>query len=97
MKTLEEKILLTANRKLRIAYKQSKNLDCLDFNDCIGEGDVKEITEFCRENSINEFTVSVNSNKVVFEFVKNGCTIKGMTTVNYDGCEEPAFIIGVCA
>lgn len=70
------------------AYKNSKrnNQELLDFSECIWEKDYEPIIKFCKENDIEEFTISSTFSgllETLDGFEHLGCELVGLTKVNY--------------
>lgn len=68
------------------AYMESKDAesDTLNFSEVIWNDDIAPIVEACRENGINEFTISSTFSSLIetlAEFEKMGCKLSGLTTV----------------
>ena len=69
------------------AYRYSKEADneLLDFHEVIWDKDIEAIVKICRENGIEEFTISSTSSsltEVLAKFDEYGCKIEGITKVN---------------
>lgn len=68
------------------AYRDSKAAgnEFIDFNGCIWEKDVEEIVKACRDNGVQQFTISSTFSgliNVLAEFEKHGCKVGGLTQV----------------
>lgn len=69
------------------AYKTSKetNNELLNFYEIIWESDIEPIVKTCRENGINEFSISSNFSELIsslVSFEKLGCKVCGLTEAN---------------
>lgn len=75
------------NNTLYAAYqhaKQSGN-DLIDFDEVIWDRDVEDIMDFCKENDINQFTISSTYSRLIETvalFEENGAKLKGLTKIN---------------
>lgn len=70
------------------AYRHSKKdkQELLNFDDCIWERDIEHIVFFCKENGIEEITISSGFSGLLETleiFVEYGCELIGLTKVNY--------------
>lgn len=68
------------------AYRDSKEIgnELIDFNEVIWEKDVEEIVKACRENGVEQFTISSTFSgllETLAEFEKHGCQLGGLTKV----------------
>ena len=94
------------NHTIWWAYNHSQEAgnELLNFDDVIWEYEIKEIFDFCKKHSVKKITISSgfsNLNKTVYEFIKMGAKLVGMTEVNarYNkvGSKEkekvPAFVL----
>lgn len=69
------------------SYRDSQEAEneLLDFHECIWEKDVEEIVKACRDNGVEQFTISSTFSGLIgilAEFEKHGCKIGGLTQVN---------------
>ena len=69
------------------AYLQSKldKQEILDFGECIWEKDIEPIITFCKENGIEEITISSRFSGLLETleiFIGYGCEMVGLTRVN---------------
>lgn len=76
------------NDTLFIAYKHSKKdkQELLNFDEVIWERDIEPIVWFCKENGMDEITISSTFSGLLETleiFAEYGCEIVGLTKVNY--------------
>ena len=69
------------------AYRNSKEAgnELIDFNEVIWDYDVEEIVKTCRENGVEQFTISSTFSgliRTLAEFEKHDCKVGGLTQVN---------------
>ena len=86
-KAIKAKNTKDLNATLVRAYwtSQEAENDRLDFSDVIWESDIKECTEFMRENGVKEFTISSQFSSLIETlegFEEAGCHMTGLTKVN---------------
>lgn len=75
------------------AYRNSKRhkQELLNFDDCIWERDIEPIIQFCKENEIDEITISTTFSgllETLESFSELGCEMIGLTKVNYVEWDE---------
>ena len=75
------------------AYRNSKRhkQELLDFTDCIWDKDIEPIIQFCKENEIEEITISSTFSgllETLERFSELGCEMIGLTKVNYVEWED---------
>lgn len=76
------------NSTIFTAYKHSKkdNQELLNFDEVIWDRDIEQIVFFCKENGIEEITISTTFSGLLETleiFVEYGCELIGLTKVNY--------------
>lgn len=74
------------NHTMFWAYRNSQEAgnELIDFNEVIWDSDVEEIVKACRDNGVEQFTISCPFSGligVLAEFEKHGCKIGGLTQV----------------
>ena len=76
------------------AYRHSKKdkQELLNFDDVIWDRDIEHIVFFCKENGIEEITISTTFSGLLETleiFTEYGCELAGLVKVNYiDWCGE---------
>ena len=76
------------NHTIYNAYKDSlrNKQETLDFSECVWDKDIEPIIQICKENGIEEITLSTTFSgllEVLENFANHGCEIVGLTKVNY--------------